>query len=152
MTSSTIRPATLDDVPGLVALLAEFVEVSGYGELAPYDPDTAAETCRGLIQAPTAAVFVAVGGGDLVGAIGGVTAPAHWNRQLMTAAEVFWWVRPGRRDGAGQALRRELQGWFSEMGGGAFFMSCLDNGTPAVDRVYRRAGMRPAERLYVALV
>lgn len=149
MTATTIRPATEDDVPQLVELLGAFVAASGYGRLAAYDPATGAATCRGLILSDRGVVLVAERAGCIVGAVGGVAAPAHWNAAFLAAGEVFLWVLPDCRDGAGRRLLAGLRRWAADAGVGALFLNRLISGDARVDDLYCRAGAVPVELLYV---
>jgi GNAT superfamily N-acetyltransferase len=144
----TIRPATLADVPRLVAM-GRAQLVATYGDAVADAPDALAALATQLVTAPTAACFVAERDGDVVGMIG-VVGYAHHLSGEPTAGEVMWWVEPDAR-GCGVALLKRAERWAAETGARTIQMIAPAR-HPVVGRLYERRGYVPVETTYQAHV
>lgn len=147
----TIRPATVADVPRLVALSCRFRAETAYRALVADDPGQHAALFTQLVEGPTSVVLVADEAGLVVGVIACVLQPHHFSGQR-TASEVIWWVEPEAR-GAGLRLKRAAERWAAECGAVQIQMSAPATLAGArVGRLYQRRGYRPVETIYQAPV
>lgn len=129
-----IRPATLDDMPTILALGAEFLAESP-SKWIPLAEDDFAATCATLIEG-AGAIFLSDDG-----FIGGVLVPCYFNHAYTFAAELFWFARK-----EGQELREAFEAWGRNMGAAAATGSGLANDRErAIRRVFSRAGYETME-------
>lgn len=129
-----IRRATLEDMPAILRLGAEFLAASP-SRWIPLDEADFAETVTQMIDGP-GAIFLSDDG-----FIGGILVPCYFNRAHVFAAELFWFARQ-----EGQALREAFEAWGRESGASAATASGLaDDRERAVRRVFSRAGYETME-------
>ena len=106
-----IRPATPDDLPNVIAMGRSFFEEAGYQvEFAAqggFDAADFEETARTLIR--VGLLFVLDNGAGAVGMAGADVAKAFWNRKVSLGGEVFWYIMPMHRRGAGKELLRAIE-------------------------------------------
>ena len=140
---TVIRPATLDDVPGIGALGQRFLAQSVYhGRLAD-NPAQVRALATQLIEGAAGEVFVA----EVDGALGGmlaVVAYAHPLSGEWVAGELAWWVDRDHR-GVGLRLLRAAERWARAQGAVRFDLVAP---TPEVETLYARLGYVPIERTY----
>jgi GNAT superfamily N-acetyltransferase len=144
----TIRPATLADVPRLVAMGCAQIAESYAGTVAA-DPTQVETTVTSLVTQPNAACFVAEEDGAVVGMIGVVGSVSHCSG-LPTAGEVMWWMEPDAR-GGGRALWKRAERWAAETGARSIQMMAPAT-NPRVGRLYERRGYTALETTYAAPV
>jgi GNAT superfamily N-acetyltransferase len=147
----TIRPATLADVPRLVAGFRQFVATSHYAAFVPDAPAHVTALSEHLVTAPTTTVLVTETDAGVTGLLGlGVTAHPYSGQRL--AVEVIWWVAPEAR-GCGPALLRAGERWAAEQGADAIQMIApADAAGRRVGRFYERRGYQAVETTYYAPV
>ena len=139
----TIRPATLADVPALVAMGERFRADSPYRDLCAENADAMAATCTRLITGPDSIMLVAEHAAGLVGMIGLILFAHHFSG-ARTAGELVWWVDPGAR-GTGLRLLRQGERWAAEAGATQMQMIAPD---ARVGRLYEHQGYAPVELTY----
>ncbi len=145
-----IRPATHDDVPALVELLAPFFDASGMAKVASWCPDSLSASLQSMIDLPSAILLVALSGGVPVGVAGAMTFPAYWNRAALIGQETFWWALPEHRGTVGPAMLEAMEEAARDLGCQAFLMVCLEALRPAaVGKLYERRGYTALEHSYV---
>lgn len=106
-----VRLATPADVPEIVTMGEEFVQVPGYKDRLAIDRETFGAHLSKALGSPDAAVFVLEQDGALFGAIGGLVAPSMFTPKR-NAVELFWFVRPeARGNGNGRKLLDALIEW-----------------------------------------
>lgn len=128
-----IRRATLDDMPAILDLGAEFLAYSPHSWI-PLDRDAFATFAAHMIE--HGAIFLSEDG-----FIGGLLSPAYFNPAYVFAAELFWFARK-----EGPQLRQAFEAWAREQGASAVTCSGLvDHHEAAIRRVYGRAGYEPSE-------
>lgn len=126
-----IRPAKLSDIDKLVELGREFHDEAGMHRLAPYDEGSSRQTLFNMIhtttEPPGAAVLVAENSlGAIVGAIGACIFPIHFNRAVLGAQELFWWLLPEYRSGGkGIAMLKAMEAHMRSRGVAVFSMLML---------------------------
>lgn len=147
-----IRAACLDDVPAMLALLADFHAASGMAAVAPYCAESMAATLHGMMTNDSAILLVAEQG-DVVGVAGAMVFPAYWNATATVAQETFWWADPAHRGHVGPALLEGLENEARNRGAQRFLMVCLEALRPAaVGELYRRRGYHALEHSYVRAI
>jgi GNAT superfamily N-acetyltransferase len=143
-----IRPATLADVPRLVAMGRQQIAALSGGAV-PDNPAQVEATVTHLVTTPTCGCFVAERDGAVVGMIGLVRTLSHCSG-VPTAGEVMWWVDPAAR-GCGVALLRRAERWAAETGAQAIQMMAPASNA-RVGRLYARRGYQAMETIYQAAV
>lgn len=148
-----IRPARLDDMPAMLALLADFHAASGMGAVAPYCAESMAATLARMMDNNAAILLVAEHNGDVVGVAGGSVFPAYWNQAQTIGQESFWWADPAHRGRIGPAMLENLEQEARNRGAVRFLMVCLEALRPtAVGELYRRRGYEALEHSYVRAI
>lgn len=145
-----IRDATPYDLPTIVRMGEAFHAESAWASsLAPFDPISFAETCVRIVK-NGGHLLVADEGGEVVGMIGATEVPLYFNHAEAVTQEVFWYVRPDRRTGAGMKLVDELVKR-SEASRAVLVagMESLRGG--AVGAAFARKGFDPVERMYARI-
>lgn len=145
--SLEIRPATLADVPRLVAMGRQQIAAT-YGDAVAENPAQLEALATLLVTLPACAVFVAGRDGALVGMIG-LVAFAHHLSGLPTVGEVMWWMDPAAR-GAGLALLRRGEQWARAQGATVLQMAAPVGSCAGL--LYERRGYRAVETTYVRRV
>lgn len=132
-----IRPATLEDLPEVLRLAAEFHAFSPYRDY-PFDADAFAGFAGRLIEGGV--IFLSEDG-----MIGGLLNPLYFNPAVVMAAELFWFARK-----EGRQLREAFEGWARERGAvGVQASSLCDGQADKIRRNYERAGYAPMETAYL---
>lgn len=146
-----VREAEVFDIPRYTAMACEFADFSLMAGIAPPDAAGFAQFMLSNMGAPNVAMWLAEEDGNLAGISAGLLYPVYFSPQTMIAQEVWWWVDPEFRGSPAQQMMREtLENWARENGAKAVVMIALENEqTPAVGRLYRRAGYRPLERSFI---
>lgn len=128
-----IRPATLDDMPTILALGAEFLAESPH-RWVPFDPDAFSGFAAHMIE--HGAIFLSDDG-----FIGGMLVPCYFNPAFTFASELFWFARK-----EGRQLREAFEAWARAAGADAIAASGLvDDREAAVRRIWTRAGYAASE-------
>lgn len=140
---TTIREATVDDVPALVAMGQRFIRGSVYATRLRENVAQMAVAAERLIASEDGMVLVLDAVSDLVGMIGLVFFEHHLSGEA-TAGEVFFWVDPEYR-GRGLRLMRHAEQWARDKGATTIQMIAP---TPDVGRLYERLGYAELEVSY----
>lgn len=127
----------------------KFWEVSGYGDLIPYDHDSTEEYFRASMNCGLLAVSEQEG--QITGFIAGVAAPSMVNRNYLIGAELAWWVEPEyRKSGDGIRLIRHIETKAEDIGCKIWSMMSLEAQAPEeMENLYLKLGYTKAERTYV---
>lgn len=145
-----IRPATTKDVQEVAALGKAFHKEAGWGDIADYDHDNCAVTLAMMAGNPDSILLVAEEDGKIVGMAGAITFPLYFNASHRSAQELFWYVKPGLRNGTGRHLIEALESEAKERGCESIIMIALDKVSPeATGRYYARRGYRAAEHSWI---
>lgn len=141
------RLATEADIPTLVRLGRLFWSLTPYRDI-PYCPDSVAELCRQCIG--QGLLIVAEDEQGIAGMVGAVAVPWQFNRAVLVAAELFWWVEPrARNGGAGKALLTGIEQAARQVGVQRLAMGAFEDiEIEKAASVYERAGYQASERTW----
>jgi GNAT superfamily N-acetyltransferase len=144
-----IRNATLEDVAEIARLGEIFHREAGWGDICEYCPESTEKTLNYLIEDANGILLVAENGG-IVGMCGGLAHPVYFNHAHKSGQELFWWVKPGLRDGTGRLLLEAMEDEARRIGCVSWSMIALDKVNPELTgRLYRRRGYRASEHSYI---
>jgi L-amino acid N-acyltransferase YncA len=143
-----IRRAEPEDIHTLIDLGRAFFEEAGWAARATFDVESFAYTCGALME--NGILLVAVeNDGQVIGMAAAGVANAWWNRNVLTAQELFWYCDPAHRKGAGSQLMAGLEAVATSLGVQLFSMSAEEGlRSTALTRLYRARGYFPAEKLF----
>lgn len=146
----TVRDASEQDVERVATLGAEFFKEAQWSDVTEWDHDSVCVTLRNLINREGGILLVADREGVICGMAGGLVHPAYFNFHHLTGQELFWWVTPDDRHGAGRLLMDAMEASASARGAQSWAMIALDRVRPeAVGACYRRRGYRASEHSYI---
>jgi GNAT superfamily N-acetyltransferase len=142
-----IRPATTDDLDGLVAsssaLFAEDAATRDPLRNAKWPAAHGAQWCRELLADPQALVLVAVVDGTVAGHLVGIFAEPSAMWTAAKAELVSMYVRQDvRGQGVGGQLVDTFTGWAKERGASRLDVTAYATNEPAL-RLYRSRGFAP---------
>lgn len=144
---TTIRQATLDDVPEIVRMSAIFYPQTHYAEWTTMDEDTVADLASNLVE--NHIFYVAEEGGELLGMIGLVVMPFMFNRYVKSAGEVIFWVDPRARGGrTAYNLLTAIEDPCRAAGCDRIQMVHMPNSPPQAAALYTKLGYLPSESSY----
>lgn len=148
---TTIRKATLADVPVIVSMSAKFYESTSYCAWADFNAETVANLAGNLTE--NHVMLVAEHEGRVVGMVGLFVAPFMFNSDKIGAYEVVWWVDPDAQgNGAGKALLAAIEPACKEKGANAIQMVHLASSPPQAAMIYERMGYAHTESSYTRIV
>ena len=147
MTDIEIRPATLDDLDGLIQDNADLFAEDGVTRDRLRDPEWPRDNnrtwCAGLIAAPDALVLVATEEGRVVGHLIGTFSPASSMWIAARAELVSTHVAPSYRgQGIGGRMVEDFITWGRERGAARLHVSAYTANSAAI-RFYQRFGFVP---------
>jgi GNAT superfamily N-acetyltransferase len=118
-----------------------------YSEIV-YCPDSIAFTCRAMME--QALLLVSEVDGVIAGSVGAVASPLYANRDVLVAAELFWWVEPQfRNSGVGKEMLAGIEQACRNAGVYRFSMMAFDQiEIEKAAAVYQRCGYVPTERTF----
>lgn len=140
-----IRDATEDDLPSLLAMGEKFVELAWSRVGVEFDRASCEELLRNLIAQPACILLVS---DDLNAMIGAVVHPWHFNQNVSTATELFWWAEPGTK--CAKSLWEAAEYRAALLGAKTFNMASQHHlRSAAIGRLYERNGYQPSEHIYI---
>lgn len=146
-----VRPATANDVPGIVDMARQFYATTSYCDWAPFNPETVSALATGLLNEHV--MLVAEHDDALVGMVGLFVVPFMFNADMTAAYEVVWWVNEeARATGAGKALLGAIEPACQAKGCDAIQMVHLRNSPPQAAMIYERAGFVHTESSYTKIL
>lgn len=136
----TVRDATIDDIPALLAIGAKFHAMSPHKGMAGYDPNGMARVLEFMIGSNSCVVLT---NGD--GVIGGTYSPVYFNPTKWQMEENFWFA-----DRSGMELLTNLVERARDFGASFIMLSTLENDrSEIIDKVLKRKGFVMLERRYM---
>lgn len=104
---ATIREARQGDGEALVAMGHAFFAEAGYGDEFEFDENSFGESC--FLLARAGLLLIVEQDSQVIGMAAVDIAPAFWNRKVLLAREVFWYLVPEHRKGAGRLVLPVLE-------------------------------------------
>lgn len=142
-----IRQGKPEDVPEIVRMSAIFYPQTHYADWTSMDEDTVAELAYSLID--NHVFMVAEENGELVGMIGLFIIPFMFNRYVLSAGEVIFWIDPKFRGGVtAAALLRSVEEPCRLAGADRIQMVHMPNSPPQAAGLYTKLGYFPSESSY----
>jgi GNAT superfamily N-acetyltransferase len=135
-----IRPATVSDIPALLAMGERFSETARLIESVGYNPEHMEKTFAYMVEDENCCLLV----GE-AGAIGGQRAPHPFNHDHWIAQELFWWSE-GRE---GLRLLDAFEAWAAEKCGSVRMITLEAVNPERMGRLYLRRGYAPLEHGYI---
>lgn len=133
-----MRKARPEDMEALLAMGVVFHANSPYKD-TPFNADRVEEVLLSVME--SGALYVS---GDPVHSMGAAIKGPTWFSYGEAAQELFLCGIHGKQ------IREALEGWAKKEGCSSFSMVSLENEkSPQMERLYRMAGYRPAERHFV---
>lgn len=145
-----IREAAIVDLPQVVALALESLEIGPYKDIVKRNPKQAAALTRQLIIDKNGVVLVSEENGKINGLFGFIVFP-HFYSGEMTAGELIWYVTPDARllhsfgDSIAFSLLEAGEKKAFEMGAKAMQLGAPTEG---VGKIYQRKGYAQIEVTY----
>lgn len=129
----------------MLAMAERFIAVAWSRVGVPFDADTCDLLLRGLMDGDTGILLVT---NDCDAMIGAVVHPWHFNQNVLTATELFWWAEPGCK--GAMALWEAAEDRARTLGAHSFNMACQDHmRASALGRLYQRKGYAPSEHIFI---
>ena len=136
-----IRPATVDDIPQLLAMGQRFADDAGVTDWIEWDDASVTRLLHHLIESEDGVCLVSDNG-----MFGGFIYPHEFNNSILLFREVFW--RSEGFEGVKMLLRAEE--WARAKGARLSGMfTPIKQVTGDVGPLYERLGYRPSERIYM---
>lgn len=148
---SVVRAATEDDLLAIVGHGRQFFDALPYRDLLAFDAGSFTAAMRQVMAGDI--LLVAERDGRVIGSGAMVLAPAFHNAAEVFGQELYWYVLPGERDGAGQALLTALVSAAKERGARLISLACTTGmRDAALSRLYRSRGYVETHRAYLRRV
>lgn len=145
-----IRPAVVSDIPSILVLGKLFFDQAGWPQLASWDEPSVAQTLGNMIANPQAILLVAEFNGEIVGMAGAFCEPYYFNYNLKSCFELFWYVTPAHRVGAGGLMLTAMEDAARVRGAHTFTLGAVVGmRDEALAKAYARRGYRNAERTFI---
>ncbi len=144
-----LREATSKDLSECVDIGKEFWDSTPYGDSLEYSPSGVLGLLTGLIQARL--MIVATYEDEIVGVAALLVAPSHFNPDIKTGVEIFWYVRPGvRESGVGELLLEVLEDMARDKGVTMWSMGTI--GDDKAEEMLTKRGYRLTEKTYTKVL
>lgn len=142
-----IRPATVDDVDGIVEMARKFYETTDYASLCPMEDIQAAGLACLLID--SGVMIVVERDGELIGMAGLHIEPFTFNPTITMATELVYWLNPEARGGMIAAhLLEAITEECKASGCDVIRMMTLRTSPPQAAALYDRYGYTPSENVF----
>lgn len=145
-----IRPPSPGDAAKLIAMGRAFFEEAGYEgstDFFLFNDDDFADSLA-LMNAHSL-LLVADKAGEAVGMAAFDVAPAFWNRSVLLARELLWYVEPAHRQGIGRQMLQALEVAARDRGARVLDVIAEEGKRNlALARVYRASGFSPSEHSF----
>ena len=137
-----IREAKSSDFPELLRMGRGFSESIGI----PMDDESALDMAERLIDSDDSVLLI--GDGVMAGAL---AYPLYFNKNIVVAQELFWWVDKDKRgNGIGRDILEALEQWALGVGAHQLMMLAVHDTSPDfVEQVYLHNGYKPFENTFV---
>lgn len=144
-----IRQATAEDIPAIVAQSREFYATTDDAKHVPFCEETVMDLAAMLAESHVMLVDVSAEG-EQRGMIGVFVAPGMFNRSVLGAHEVVWYVAPKHQgSGIGRRLLQAADSARKERECWKFEKATLATSPPVADRILRSEGFEPSYNSYM---
>ena len=148
-----IRNATGADFDAMLDMGEQFYATTTYAEFAPYARDSAALLFDMMLREGVMLVAEDLEAGDLVGMVGLIVTPFHFNYGRLSAHEVMWWVDPGARGRVhGYSLLKAIEPACAAKGAELIQMLHLSSSPEVVGEMYKKLGYKHSESAYTKVI
>lgn len=142
-----IRTTTLLDDQNIISLCKEFYPLTSYSKWAELDDETVLELIHRIRKCGV--LFVAEEEGKLVGIMAAIGVPFIFNKYILAAHEVIWFVSAEhRKTSLGRTLRKRADQMVALKGWKAFQMVRLEESSPKLDLQFVEDGFLPTEHCF----
>lgn len=143
-----IRPMTMDDLPEVARLGAEFHARAGWDEIE-YNVDDCTNSLTRFMETGSFVGLVA-DDGHIVGMIAGLISPVYFNYSHTSGEELFWFVADDAPQMTGIKLLKAIEAEARARGCGTWQMKSLARlGGERMVQLYERMGYRASESTFL---
>ena len=143
----TIISAVYEDIPEVMRMSKTFYPLTRYELLAELDESSVEDLIRALVDSHI--LLLARRNDKIVGLIGAFVLPWMFNRNVLTAHEVIWWVDVDERRGSiGMDLKEACEEQAKTLGAVALQMPHFTD-IPEAGKLYERSGYEHTESIYL---
>lgn len=143
-----IRPMTLNDLPKVARLGAEFHAKAGWDEIA-YSEDDCLTSLTRFLETGSFVGLVA-DDGHIVGMIAGLISPVYFNYSHISGEELFWYVADDAPQMTGIKLLKAMESEARAHGCRSWQMKSLARlGGERMVQLYERMGYRRSESSFL---
>lgn len=140
-----IREATPDDIPEMLEMAERFIALAWGRVGVPFDAASCERVLCGLMESEHGILLV---DDPCKAMIGALVHTWHFNTNVLTATELFWWAEPESR--SAMKLWQEAERRAAELGAQTFNMGLQNHlRAAALGRIYERRGYTPSERIFI---
>lgn len=143
----TLRPATLEDIEGILPHLRAFSEFFG-SKIPLYPGDDYARDMLGRLIKDHVFIVASTPEGQIAGLIAGILGPHFMNKTITVLEELFWWVGPEFRH---TKIGMELLRYYIAVGNwrADWVTMRLEAQSPVREETLTKRGFRIQERAYL---
>jgi hypothetical protein len=140
-----IREADYSDIPHLVEMGRRFVELAYSRINVPFDYISTEQLLSGMVDNPDGVVLT---NDDCTAMFGAIVHSWHFNANVKTSTEMFWWAENGCRDGL--AMRRKGEEMVQALGAKSMNMANQEHmRSKALARLHRMEGFVLSENIFI---
>ena len=140
-----IRDATVEDIPALLVMGEKFVNAAYSRVGVPFDYESCDMLLRGLIERENG---ILITNDDLTGMFGAMVHGWHFNMNVKTSTELFWWREEGCKEA--RDMKRQGEQMAADMGAKTMNMANQEHmRSAALTRLYRMDGYSPSENIFI---
>lgn len=143
-----IRAANIDqDALAIFEGAKDCINRQGRQGLLPTDPQLLQTALGRVLSNPGVDVFVVENNGEIIAGLGIWITPYFWNPSILVAEELFWWAKRGAPANAALELFNTVLCYCVVQNAVPCFKAPKDQ--EAIAKHFERAGLRPAEIVYI---
>lgn len=105
-----------------------------------------------LIAIPGVVIFLGYEDGECVGGTGALISPYIFDSSKISAEELFWWADDQASPRVAMALLRQLRDHIKRQSASFCIFHHLTNSPAAVQKIYKRMGLKPLQSTYAGVI